>query len=292
MLTPVSKPDRPSTSSGNARMAGPAMLPKPPPTEVSATSRRQRHPAWVTASNNPDADDDGVQQQEDGHQRNGHATASVKPSRKTPPRISSRTTVMGDGLAVQERRQVRVLQQVHGGVGGGQGDGDDPRGRDEPEQHQHEDLAAPERQQVLQHRHRALPVRALLRHPPVHRQHAQQRQGHDQQRGQRRQGPGGERGDAGQVGQRGEVVDAGQAHDLPPALLVRGALLGLRAHRLVHLVLQQPPRKPAAGAVFQLWGGHAGRNGVLGRCGHEVSFWIAGKACRRTAGGPGGRSGW
>lgn len=49
-------------------------------------------------------------------------------------------------------------------------------------------------------------MRALRRDPPVHRQHAEQRQRHDQQRRERRQRAGGQRGDTGQVRQGGEVV--------------------------------------------------------------------------------------
>ncbi len=50
MLTPVSNPDRPSTSSGNARMAGPTTPPNPPPSAVSASVQAENAPAVVITS--------------------------------------------------------------------------------------------------------------------------------------------------------------------------------------------------------------------------------------------------
>ena len=91
---------------------------------------------------------------------------------------------------------------------------------------------------------------------------------------------GGEGGDAGLVAEGGEVVDAGQAHDLPPALaLVRGLGLGVRAacgrRALAHVgqALQHPRAQAARRRVFG--GGH---RGVLLRC---VSAWVS--AITRTA---------
>ena len=71
-----------------------------------------------------------------------------------------------------------------------------------PEQDQDEELALPERQQPLQHRDRALAVRALPRHPAVDRQRAEQGQrdqhqggdGREQRRRRARRCPAGSRG--------------------------------------------------------------------------------------------------
>ena len=71
MLTPVSKPDSPRTSSGKASRAGPAMSPKP------AAERGERVGPGGQGTGLGDgvvqshADDHGVQQQEDGHQGDG-----------------------------------------------------------------------------------------------------------------------------------------------------------------------------------------------------------------------------
>ena len=49
-----------------------------------------------------------------------------------------------------------------------------------PSRHEHQQLAPPEREQPLQHRDRALPVRALLGDAPVHRQGPEEGQEHDE----------------------------------------------------------------------------------------------------------------
>nr|WP_240974317.1 hypothetical protein [Arthrobacter sp. SF27] len=174
------------------------------------------------------ADDDGVEPQEDSDQRDGHGHGLGEAEQEHPAEDEQQDNRHGDGMAADHLGRVGVFEQVDRRVGRRQRDGDDPRGGDEAQQDQHKDLAPPERQQVLEHRHRTLPVRARLRHPAVHREHAQQRQRDDQQRGQRREHAGGQRGDRRQVGQRGEVVHAGQAHDLPPRLL---SAVGFRTRR-------------------------------------------------------------
>lgn len=101
---------------------------------------------------------------------------------------------------------------------------------------------------MLEHRHTALTVRALMRNPSIHRQHAQQRQCHDQQRRQWRQRTGCQGGDAGQIGQRREVVHTRQAHDLPPRLRLGVALISLRADRL-DTMSQQPAGQRMCGLL-------------------------------------------
>jgi hypothetical protein len=149
-----------------------------------------------------------------------------------------------DLVAVQEARDQRVLQDMGGGVGRRQGDGDDEVGGHKAEQDQDEQLALPPRQQPLQHGDRALAVRALGRDPAVDREgpeHGQQ----DQQDGRdRRQHPGGQGGDARLVAEGGEVVHPGQAHHLPPRMLVALGGLGVRTRRLVGPG-GQPRQEPA-----------------------------------------------
>ena len=169
-----------------------------------------------------------------------------------------------------------------GGVRGGQRHGDQEVGGGEAEQHQHEQLAQPLGQQPLQHRDGTLAAEALPGHPAVHRQRAEQGQQHQHDGGQRGEQAGGQGGDARLVAERGEVVDAGQAHHLPPAvLLVRGlrglarALVGCRACRP-----GPPAARPGTGwaaAVCGRGGGGAGGSSVssVRSCGRRS--WPAGR---------------
>ena len=111
--------------------------------------------------------------------------ASVKPFRNTAPSSASRTSVIDHlwpcskpatygfsttwAVASAADSVIVIRKSVAA----------------KPEQHQHEELALPERQQPLQHRDRALAVRALLRHPAVDRQRAEQRH-RDQHQGRHR----------------------------------------------------------------------------------------------------------
>ena len=77
----------------------------------------------------------------------------------------------------------------------------------------------------------------------VDREGAEQGQEDEQDGRDGRQHPGGEGGDAGLVAEGGEVVHPGEAHDLPPWMLVALGGPGMRAWRLVGLggeTLQQP----------------------------------------------------
>ena len=71
--------------------------------------------------------------------------ASLKPLRNTAPSSASRSSVMTTCWPCRTRLEVRVLDQVGGGVGGRQGDGDHEVGGGETEQDQDEELALPER---------------------------------------------------------------------------------------------------------------------------------------------------
>jgi hypothetical protein len=136
-------------------------------------------PERVGASEDPleaDHDDDRVEAEEDRHQRDGDADRLAEAQQEYSAQDQQQRHRDQHRVAVQEPRRERVLEQVDRGVGRRQGDRDDPGGGDEAQQDQDEQLAAPEWQQVLQHGHGALPVRALPRHPPVHRQHPEERE--------------------------------------------------------------------------------------------------------------------
>jgi hypothetical protein len=124
----------------------------------------------------------GVQQEVADDQRDGQPDGFAESGQEHGSQHRQQDQGDHDLLVLEEPGSERVLHHVGGGVGRGQGDGDDPGGGHKAEQDQDEQLAAPERQQPLQHGHRAMPVRALGRHPPVYRQHPEQREQHDQQR--------------------------------------------------------------------------------------------------------------
>jgi hypothetical protein len=111
---------------------------------------------------------------------------------------------------------------MHARVGGRQRDGDDEVSQREPEEAEHEELAAPARQQPLEHGDRALPVRALGGDSAIDRECAEQGEQDKDQGRQRAEQARGEERDAWLVAEGGEVVDPGQAHDPPPRLRLIG----------------------------------------------------------------------
>jgi hypothetical protein len=147
-------------------------------------------------------------------------------------------------VALEEARDQRVLQDMGGGVGGREGDGDDEVGGHKAEQDQDEELALPPRQEPLQHRDRALTVGTLGGDAAVDREGAEHGQQDEQDGRDGRQDAGGQGGDARLVAKSGEVVHPGEAHHLPPwMLVVLGGLL-VRARQLVGLS-GQPLQEPA-----------------------------------------------
>ena len=145
--------------------------------------------------------------------------ASRNPFRKTAESIASSTSVSATGWLSRCRHE-RIADDVRGRVGRRQRDRDDEVGRGEAEQAEDEQLAAPARQQLLEHRDAALPVRAVLGDAPVNRQRAEERQEDEDERGDRGERAGREERDARLIAEGREIVDAGEAHDLPPGVLV------------------------------------------------------------------------
>ena len=112
--------------------------------------------------------------------------ASLKPLRKTAPSSAISTSVTGDlraragrgangfstmwAVASAAERVIVMTKSV----------------ATKPSRHEHEQLALPPGQQALEHRDRAVAVRALAGDPPVHRQRAEEREQHQDQRGDRR----------------------------------------------------------------------------------------------------------
>ena len=94
MLTPVSNPDSPNTSSGNARTAGRAMSMKLDPWAVSAAVQLLTRFGLATMSAIPTATITAFKARKTPTSGMATTTASLKPSRNTPPRISRSTTVI------------------------------------------------------------------------------------------------------------------------------------------------------------------------------------------------------
>jgi hypothetical protein len=92
MLTPVSKPDRPSTSSGKAATAGQIKSPTPPP-EGNRSVQAVSADGSASTSPTPTATTTALSPRKTTTRGMATATASVKPRRNTPPRVNSRTTV-------------------------------------------------------------------------------------------------------------------------------------------------------------------------------------------------------
>jgi hypothetical protein len=188
-------------------------------------------------------DHDKVEGQVDGDEPDRDADGLGEALEEDPAQQRDQEQRDRDLLAVQEAGDQGIFQDVGGGVGGREGDGDDEVGGHEAEQGQDEELASPPRQQPLQHGDRALAVRALGGDAAVDREGAEQGQ-QDQQDGRdRRQHPGGEGGDAWLVPEGGEVVHPGEAHDLPPGMLVVFGGLLVRPWQLVGLggeAVQEP----------------------------------------------------
>src|SRR5918995_7457708 len=88
---------------------------------------------------------------------------------------------------------------------------------------------------------------------PVHRQRAEEGDEHQDQSRYRGQGCGGERGDARLVPEGREVIDAGQAHDLPPGVLVGAMLRRVRPLEILRSVVEEPATDSAIWRTHVLW---------------------------------------
>ena len=243
----------------------------------------------------PDDHHDQVQRQVRPDQHDGDADGLGEAAQEDRGQQGQQQQGDQQGVVGPRLGDERVLHQMRGRVGGGQRHGDQEVGGREAEQDQDEHLAGPLGQVALQHRDGALAVRALLGHPPVDRQGAQQREQDEHDRGERGEQAGGERGDAGLVAQRREVVDAGQAHDLPPGVPLVLGLGDLAGAEVVALLVDQAlqePRPEAAGSAGRRGPGtdRAGRgSGHLSRVPGPAP---AGAASRSTAGAWSRWSGW
>ncbi len=206
-------------------------------------------------------DDDHVEREVDGNQDDGQPDRLAEALEEDAAEQGDQHQGDDHLLAGQGAVQVRVLDQVGGGVGGRQGDGDHEVGGREAEQREDEQLALPERQQAFQHRDRALAVRALPGHPAVDRQGAAEGDDDEDDGRHRGEQTGREGGDAGLVAEGGEVVEAGQAHHPPPGAGLFGGGLGVRAGVLLDPVgqaLQQPGAEalPASEGAARSRGSH------------------------------------
>jgi hypothetical protein len=160
---------------------------------------------------------------------------------------------MGTAIPTASRnhaRRERILDQMRSGISRRQRDGDDETGCREAEQAEDERFAAPARQQLLEYRDAALPAWAELRDAAIHRQSAKQREQDEDKCGERGEHACRQERNAWLVTERREVVDAGQAHDLPPGMLVYSLRKGVWPLRLAS-PLEEPHLEPATLPVRQ-----------------------------------------
>jgi hypothetical protein len=189
------------------------------------------------------ADDDEVEQQVSPDEDDGEPDGLLEALEED--RAEQRDQHERDGdRVVRPHGRVRVLDDVRRGVGRRERDRDDEVGGDEAQQDEDEELTSPTREQLFEHRDRALAVRALARDAAVDGERAEEGEQHEDERRHGRERAGGEEGDARLVAQSREVVHARQAHHLPPRVLVVVALPLVRAFRGLRLV--QPLEHPAA----------------------------------------------
>ena len=176
--TPVSKPERPSASFGKSSSANASIISGLPCCATSAACQRGKHSGMLRQiCSSAHADHDDVQRRGRRRRcRTARPIASWNPLRKTAPRAAQQHQrhQRSDGRATPGTNG--LLDDVRGRVGGRQRDGDDEVGRGEAEQAEDERLAAPARQQLLEHRDAALAVRAELGDAAVDRQRAEERQ--------------------------------------------------------------------------------------------------------------------
>src|SRR5215216_7954600 len=114
----------------------------------------------------------------------------------------------------------RVLYDVCSSIRGGECDGDDETGGGEPKQSEDEKFTLPARKQILEHRDRAVAIRTLRRDTPVHRERAKQREEDQNECSDWRQCACGQESDAGLVTECRKIIHTGQAHHLPPRVLL------------------------------------------------------------------------
>ena len=100
MLTPVSNPDSPSTSSGNASTAASATSAGPPKAS-RASSQRSTTIGCPTAYTRPTTTTTALTSRNTATSGTATPTASLNPARNTPPRISSSTTVIATCWSVR-----------------------------------------------------------------------------------------------------------------------------------------------------------------------------------------------
>src|ERR671912_87591 len=94
---------------------------------------------------------------------------------------------------------------------------------------------------------------ALRGDAPVHRQRSEKGHEHQDQGRYRGQGCGGECGDARLVPEGREVIDAGQAHDLPPGVLVGAVLRCVRTLEILRSIVEEPAADSAVWRTHLLW---------------------------------------
>ncbi len=190
-------------------------------------------------------DDHEIEDQEHGNNDDGDADGFPEPAEEDDGEEQQEPERHRHFLSVQPGRREWILDQVGCGVRGREGHGDGETGGGETEQYEHEHLAPPLGEELLQHGDGAFTVRALTRHALVDRQCTEQGDDNQDERGDRGECTGGCGGDGRLVSEGGEVLDAGQAHDPPPRLLLVIGAAGRVRMPLVFVVEQPVPQTAA-----------------------------------------------
>ena len=249
--TPVSKPDRPRASLGKTSSAMATTMSGFPWEVVRALPPVTHGHRMGKALEDRGGDHDHVQAQVDCNQGDGDADGLLEAAQEHRGQQCQQEQRDENVLSLHPARGKRVVDGVGRGVGGGQRHGDHEVCGGEPQQDQDQELPAPARQQPLKHGDGSLAAMAFAGNPAVDRERAEQGDGHQHQRGQRGDHPGGQGGDGRLVAQRGEVVHAGQAHHLPPRMLLQVRVVTRRSGALMgSLGVLKAEQQPAPEVFF------------------------------------------
>jgi hypothetical protein len=191
----------------------------------------------------PPSEHDRIQSEESDDQEDRDANGLAEPLQKDDAQQGDQADSYGNNVVVQRGGCERVLDNVSRSIGGRKRDCDDEISRDKSQQCQDEQLARPERQQVLKHRDRTVAMRAVLSYFLIDRESAKECDKNEDKRGDRREDARSEGGDARLVAQRGEIVDPSEAHDLVPRMGFVTDLGLIGSFGVLNVAFEKPPVK-------------------------------------------------
>src|SRR3569832_88751 len=120
---------------------------------------------------------------------------------------------------VEMGHRKRVLDDVRCGGRGRERNRNDEARSGKPEQSKNKKFSLPTREEILEHRDRAVAVWTLCSYAPVHRQRAEKRKQDQYESRDWRECAGSQECDAGLITECGEIIHTGEAHHLPPRML-------------------------------------------------------------------------